>query len=292
MCIRDRSYRARRAGEPASPPAPPPTVFAGDFEPATWASVQADALVLYGDYEEPPLPDGARHGARGAREARTALGRLDGVSRASLHYMSYSHLLIYWLPRLRRIGALARLELIDCSIDSMRELYAVLPSLTRLEQLTISAEDPPAPAPSADRTPPPDSRGAHTHPMFRACAISLLPLLAVLNGSSVDGAERAVAELRCAALNRLTLEPPPAAGASAAAMSPARGARAGGARDGAAATDAVRAQSGALVSAALQHALAIEAKLRALDAQWADALRPHMQRAIHEAAGGLGAPAG
>ncbi|KAJ1628460.1 hypothetical protein T492DRAFT_1018133 [Pavlovales sp. CCMP2436] len=152
--------------------------------------------------------------------------------------MSAEHLETHWLPRLGGMGALEALSLEDCAIDRLRQLYALLPYLPRLRELTL-------------REGGSHAAGVGGHPLFRQCAVSLLPLLHTLNGEAVAYAERGDAERRCAALNRLALEPP--------------------SRDSTAA-DASLSVSSQLVSAVLQHALAIDAKLRALNAAWPDAL--------------------
>lgn len=238
---------ARRANAAAADDGVPAAREGAAAAAKTWAGRQGDSLTIYGNH-----PPGA------------ALA-LDGVARASLSYVTGRCLATRWLPRLREASSVRALVLSDCAIDSLAELYALLPlcteTLTELSLVETAATG---------------GGGVCTHPLFRVCALSLLPRLETLNGERVEAAERADAVRRGAALLahvRAAPSAPPGTGARA---------RAQEAGDSTSAEGTV----GAVVGAVLQQALTIDAKLRALNQIWPDVVRVYADDALSAAARG------
>lgn len=229
-----------------------------------WANVHAGVLHVCGNYAGPVGGMAAARrdegGARAEGVRAPLSGALDGVRRAALSFMSYEHLSAHWLPRLQAMRSLSHLGLSDCGLDSLRQLYALLPRLRSLSQLDVGGEE---------AGPGPGAAGVHAHPMFRACVVSMLPLLVQLNGVPITEGERAVAEQRCAALNRLALGAGAPPGGPAASASPE-----------------LAAMADDLASAVLGHALATDRKLRALDEVWPDALEAAMRETVAQRTSG------
>jgi hypothetical protein len=233
-----------------------------DFDkPAAWAGLDGTgtALSVYGDHHL--VEEGPRYS-------------LKSVARVTLTYTSVRHVRVHVLPRLRRMGALRALSLLECGVGSLADLYALLPALPQLHELKISDAES-----ASNESAAPASVTRHPH--FRLCAISLLPQLRVLNGLAVTDTERRDAETRCAALARCALSP-----RSPDQTRPAHGASQPGADGSQRARASTELTTSAFVGSVVQHALVIDAKLRAVNATWPSVVATYVEEAAAQLDGG------